>query len=149
MRHDVFSFADKRPQIAGSLTNIQSASAATVGSLTNAVADKAKQEQQQDESSQEDAEDRKQREHQWKMMKYSLIACGISLSVMGSITVYELARPMVDENGNIIEDEFSSLPYFLQMWKRLTRELNYYKKVNRNEIKTSLVVVLCTCIFRI
>lgn len=51
------------------------------------------------------------------------------MGVMTSAIVYELAAPKYDENGKLIEDEFSDLPYVVQLWKRLWREMNYYKKV--------------------
>ena len=54
---------------------------------------------------------------------------GIWLGGFGSYLIYELARPNYDEEGNVIEDEFTHLPFLEQMFKRLLRELNYYKKV--------------------
>ncbi|XP_043280851.1 mitochondrial import inner membrane translocase subunit TIM50-C-like [Venturia canescens] len=118
-----YSTESKRPQIAGSLTNIQSA-AGSISSLSAGTTDKSKQQ----ESSQEDAEDQKQREHQWKMMKYSFIFFGVSMGILSSAIVYELAAPKYDENGKLIEDEFSGMPLAIQLCKRLWKEMNYYKK---------------------
>ncbi|XP_015601101.1 mitochondrial import inner membrane translocase subunit TIM50-C [Cephus cinctus] len=115
-----------KPSIAGSLTNIQPTTA--TATLSPNTGDQDKQRSRQEEEKKEEEEEKKQREQSWKMMKYSFAFFGISMGLMGSVLVYELARPNIDENGNVIEDEFSHLPYFEQLYRRLCRELNYYKK---------------------
>lgn len=62
-------------------------------------------------------------------MKLSFIFFGVSMSMAGGIVIYELSRPSYDENGNLMEDEFSGLPFPQRVWKRLCREVNYYTKV--------------------
>ena len=62
-------------------------------------------------------------------MKFCMAFFGVSMGTMGSYLIYELARPNYDEHGNVIEDEFTHLPYLEQVFKRLLRELHYYKKV--------------------
>lgn len=124
----LFLRSASRPRIAGSLTNIQSSVGQDLNPVSGGGGGKDN-ENQDDEQKKQDAEDQKQREHSWKMMKYSFAFFGVSLGMMGSFLIYELARPNFDEEGNIVEDEFSNLPYFEQLYKRLRRELNYYKKV--------------------
>ena len=44
-----------------------------------------------------------------------------------------------DENGNIIEDEFSSLPPVKQHLKRIWSELNYYQKMIQEPSRDKLL----------
>lgn len=46
-----------------------------------------------------------------------------------SYIIYDLTRNKYDEEGNIIEDEYSDLPLYERVYKRLQREFNYYTKV--------------------
>ncbi|XP_012256781.1 mitochondrial import inner membrane translocase subunit TIM50-C-like [Athalia rosae] len=133
-----YSTGPSRPGIAGSLTNIQSSVNHNLkpgGSLDG----KNEEQTQDEEQKKQEAEDKQQREHSWKMMKYSFAFFGISMSVMGSFLIYELARPNFDEQGNVVEDEFSNLPYFEQLYKRLRRELNYYKRLVQEPSRDKLL----------
>ncbi|XP_015518569.1 mitochondrial import inner membrane translocase subunit TIM50-C [Neodiprion pinetum] len=133
-----YSTDPNRPGIAGSLTNIQSTVDQNLKPVSATGGQNEESSQDADQKKQE-AEDKKQREHSWKMMKYSFAFFGVSMGVMGSFLIYELARPNVDEQGNIIEDEFSNLPYFEQLYKRLRRELNYYKKLVQEPSREKLL----------
>ncbi|KAF7990081.1 hypothetical protein HCN44_009024 [Aphidius gifuensis] len=82
----------------------------------------------QKKEQEEEEEYRKQREQSWKMMKWSFILFGVATTIGGSLFIYELVKPTYDEDGKIIEDEFSQLPFYEMIWKRLCKELNYYKK---------------------
>lgn len=120
------NISDNVPKIAGSLTNISVTSSSIPSPQQNL---NEKKEQNQSNTNNEDEEDRKQREQSWKMMKISFIIFGVSLGALGGMFIYDISRPVYDENGDLVEDEFSHLPFFQQIWKRLYRELTYYKKV--------------------
>lgn len=47
--------------------------------------------------------------------------------------------PKIDENGQIIEDEFSSLPPVQQFTSRMWRELNYYQKMIQEPSRKKLL----------
>lgn len=83
----------------------------------------------QNEQLKEDEEDKANRERSKRMMNYGFAAFGVFMGIGFTYLVYELGRPNYDEHGNIIEDEFSNLPFFEQIYKRVRRELNYYTKV--------------------
>ncbi|XP_015110303.1 mitochondrial import inner membrane translocase subunit TIM50-C [Diachasma alloeum] len=131
-----FSTETDAPKITGSLTNIQSSSSPT-SPLSQGFSEK--NDQKDDNTSKEDEEAQKQREQSWKMMKWSFILFGVSMSMTGGIIVYELARPTYDENGNIVEDEFSGLPFPQRVWKRLCREVNYYTKLVQEPSRDKLL----------
>jgi import inner membrane translocase subunit TIM50 len=38
-------------------------------------------------------------------------------------------KPKRDENGHIIEDEFSQMPLIQQFFSRMWKEMDYYKRV--------------------
>lgn len=46
--------------------------------------------------------------------------------------VMEMGAPRRDENGAIIEDEFSPMPIVLQYLRRTWKELTFYEKVMGN-----------------
>lgn len=48
---------------------------------------------------------------------------------MGGCMVMEMGAPRRDENGAIIEDEFSPMPIVLQYLRRTWKELTFYEKV--------------------
>ncbi|KAK6644091.1 Mitochondrial import inner membrane translocase subunit TIM50-C [Polyplax serrata] len=84
-------------------------------------------------------EETKKREATWKTMKYSFIGFGASFGLLGGYMIYQLGSPKVDENGQIIEDEFSSLPPVQQFTSRMWRELNYYQKMIQEPSRKKLL----------
>jgi hypothetical protein len=38
-------------------------------------------------------------------------------------------KPKRDENGNIVEDQFSQMPLIQQFFSRMWKEVDYYKRV--------------------
>lgn len=54
---------------------------------------------------------------------------GGALTVMGGCIVMEMGAPRRDENGAIVEDEFSPMPIVLQYLRRTWKELTFYEKV--------------------
>lgn len=117
------SSATGRSKITNNLTNIQSSISETE-SLGQESAAHAKQNEQA-----KDEEEKASRERSKKMMNYGFIAFGVFMGVGFTYVIYELGRPNYDKDGNVIEDEFSNLPFFEQIYKRVRRELNYYTKV--------------------
>lgn len=87
----------------------------------------------------EDEEARKQKESAWRAMKYTFIAFGVSFSCLGSYLVYELGKPPVDPDGQIVFDEYSQMPMFKQYILRTVRELNYYKKMIKEPSREKLL----------
>lgn len=118
------SSAADRPKITSNLTNIQS-SINEAESLGQETTSQKKQNEQQTE----DEEEKANRERSKKMMNYGFAAFGVFMGIGFTYLVYELGRPNYDEHGNVIEDEFSNLPFFEQIYKRVKKELNYYTRV--------------------
>lgn len=120
----VFLFlATDRPKITSNLTNIQSSINETESLGQETIAQKKQNEQAEDE------EEKANRERSKKMMNYGFAAFGVVMSIGFTYLIYELGRPNHDEHGNVIEDEFSNLPFFEQIYKRVKKELNYYTRV--------------------
>lgn len=117
------SSATGRSKITSNLTNIQSSISEAESLVQEATAHKKQNEQTKDE------EDKANRERSKRIMNYGFVAFGVSMGIGVTYVVYELGRPNYDKDGNIIEDEFSNLPFFEQIYKRVKRELNYYTKV--------------------
>ncbi|XP_049791052.1 mitochondrial import inner membrane translocase subunit TIM50-C-like [Schistocerca nitens] len=84
-------------------------------------------------------EDTKKREASWKAMKYGFIAFGVSFGFLGSYAIYELGSPETDEQGNVVEDEFSSMPLPIQYLRRTWRQMNYFKKLIREPSREKLL----------
>lgn len=118
------SSATDRPKITSNLTNIQSSinEAESLGQETTS-------QKKQNEQQREDEEEKANRERSKKMMNYGFAAFGVFMGIGFTYLVYELGRPNYDEHGNVIEDEFSNLPFFEQIYKRVKKELNYYTRV--------------------
>ncbi|XP_014479722.1 PREDICTED: mitochondrial import inner membrane translocase subunit TIM50-C isoform X2 [Dinoponera quadriceps] len=73
------------------------------------------------------------------MMNYGFIAFGVFMGIGSTYIVYELGRPNYDKDGNVIEDEFSNLPLFEQIYKRVRKELNYYTKLVQEPSREKLL----------
>lgn len=99
-------------------------SSITGGEMTKEEAEeRARQDREQDKL--REAE----RLRSWKYTKYGMWFTGTMLVIGGSMVLYTFAKPNLDEDGNPIEDEFSHLPVWQQSYKRIWREVNYFKKV--------------------
>lgn len=117
-----FFYTAHQPKIKNSLTNIQLGR--TVQSLAPNAFDNKKIEE-----SKEDAEGKEKRAQSIRMLKYSFTILGVILTFGLSYTAYDLAKVKYDEQGNLIEDEYSNLPIYERIYRRLKRECNYYTKV--------------------
>ncbi|XP_032690129.1 mitochondrial import inner membrane translocase subunit TIM50-C-like isoform X2 [Odontomachus brunneus] len=122
-----------RSKITNNLTNIQS-SISEAESLAQESAAHTKQNEQAKEE-----EDKASRARAKKMMNYGFIAFGVFMGVGFTYVIYELGRPNYDKDGNVIEDEFSNLPFFEQIYKRVRRELNYYTKLVQEPSREKLL----------
>ncbi|XP_069670589.1 mitochondrial import inner membrane translocase subunit TIM50-C-like [Periplaneta americana] len=87
----------------------------------------------------EDREEQKRRDASWKAMKYSMIAFGATFGIVGSYMIYELGKPKRDENGHIVEDEFSQMPMVQQFFSRMWKEMDYYKRMIREPSREKLL----------
>ncbi|PSN35358.1 hypothetical protein C0J52_11507 [Blattella germanica] len=67
----------------------------------------------------EEKEEQKRRDASWKAMKYR--------------------KPKRDENGNIVEDEFSQMPMMQQFFSRMLKEMDYYKRMIREPSREKLL----------
>ncbi|KAM0736333.1 Mitochondrial import inner membrane translocase subunit TIM50-C [Formica fusca] len=123
-----------RPKITSNLTNIQSSinEAEPLGQETTA-------QKKQNEQQTEDEEEKANRERSKKMMNYGFAAFGVVMSIGFTYLIYELGRPNYDEHGNVIEDEFSNLPFFEQIYKRVKKELNYYTRLVQEPSREKLL----------
>lgn len=55
---------------------------------------------------------------------------GGALTMMGACLVVEMGAPRFDEDGQLIEDEFTNMPIVLQYLRRTWKELTFYEKVS-------------------
>ncbi|XP_076178175.1 mitochondrial import inner membrane translocase subunit TIM50-C [Ptiloglossa arizonensis] len=124
----------QRPKITGSLTNIQSTNG-TVQSLTPDILDDRKI----GEEEREEAEGRERREKSKRLLKYSLTFFGVFISLGLSFIVYDLTRIKYDDEGNIIEDEYTNLPLYERIYRRFKREFNYYSKMVQEPSRDKLL----------
>lgn len=74
------------------------------------------------------AEEKKEQDKQWKRMKLGFYLFGFGMTGMGSMMLYDMGKPEVDSEGNVIEDEFSHQPTFEQYKNRILKQFNYYQK---------------------
>ncbi|OXU29850.1 hypothetical protein TSAR_003020 [Trichomalopsis sarcophagae] len=87
----------------------------------------------------EEAERNQQNQRSWKMMKYSFIFFGVSMTLAGSMLIYDISKPKYDEDGNVIEDEFSHMPFIFQLYNRVKKEFSYYKKLVQEPSRDKLL----------
>ncbi|XP_014614437.1 PREDICTED: mitochondrial import inner membrane translocase subunit TIM50-C [Polistes canadensis] len=113
--------ASDHPKIAGSFAK---SLGITAESLAKEMLDKKKIEQEQ----QDEEEQKNSRERAKRIMKYTFLFFGVSGGLTLGYIIYNLGKLQYDENGNIIEDEYSHLPYYEKIYKRFRREATYYRK---------------------
>ncbi|XP_057318612.1 mitochondrial import inner membrane translocase subunit TIM50-C-like [Microplitis mediator] len=121
---------NNRTKIAGSLTNIRSSPTVPFAQNVKENTDnnQVPPKDDTDPDHQYEEEMRKQREMTWKLSKYSMISTGVILGLMGGFYIYDLSKTKYDDKGNVIEDEYSHLPYFPRIWNRLLDRINYWTK---------------------
>jgi hypothetical protein len=88
--------------------------------------------QQKQNNSEEDEEAKKKKEAEasWRTMKYTLIFFGVTLSGLSGYIIGTWGAPEKDEEGNVIEDQFSSKPLALQYILRSWNAMMNYSQVS-------------------
>lgn len=87
------------------------------------------QQQQQQSQGDEEAEKEKQRKRQKKFTKYTLLGMLITFSGSALYAFFTWGAPKRDEDGNVIPDEFSELPFVIQYASRAWNTLTHYEKI--------------------
>uniref|UniRef100_A0A0V0G8C3 Mitochondrial import inner membrane translocase subunit TIM50 n=1 Tax=Triatoma dimidiata TaxID=72491 RepID=A0A0V0G8C3_TRIDM len=87
----------------------------------------------------EEDKNQKNREEYWKKMKILSIAIGGMVAFCGGAAAYALGRPLVDENGKVVEDEFSHLPVIQQFFRRMVSQVEYYNKMIKEPSRDKLL----------
>ncbi|GFQ97696.1 mitochondrial import inner membrane translocase subunit TIM50-C [Trichonephila clavata] len=85
-----------------------------------------------DESSKNDAFSK-------KAMKYTFLAFGSMFTGMLGLAIYEWGAPPMDEEGNIIEDEYSHMPVLKAYIYRTYKEMLYYNKLIKDPSREKLL----------
>ncbi len=88
------------------------------------------QKQNNNEEEEEAAKRKKEAEASWRAMKYTLIFFGVTMSGLTGYIVGTWGAPEKDEEGNVIEDQFSSKPLALQYILRSWNAMMNYSKVS-------------------
>ena len=77
----------------------------------------------------EEAKRQKEAEASWRTMKYSLIFMGVTMSGLAGFLVAAWGAPEVDEEGNLIRDQFSDQQIVIQYFKRSWNAVMNYSQV--------------------
>ncbi|GIX77516.1 mitochondrial import inner membrane translocase subunit TIM50-C [Caerostris extrusa] len=74
-----------------------------------------------------------------KMMKYTFLAFGSMFTGMVGLAIYEWGAPHLDEEGNIIEDEYTHMPIIKAYLCRTYKEMLYYNKLIKDPSREKLL----------
>ncbi|XP_051162949.1 mitochondrial import inner membrane translocase subunit TIM50-C-like [Leptopilina boulardi] len=85
------------------------------------------------------SENKKERKTNSSFMKFYIGFCTLSLGITGFYLIYEIVKPQYSENGDIIKDEFTHLPFMEQMFKRLLNKFNYIKELAQEPSRDKLL----------
>ena len=85
----------------------------------------------EEEEAEDEARRKKEAESSWKAMKYSMIFVGVTFGGLAGFIVATWGAPDRDDEGNKIEDQFSSKPLPLQYLLRSWNAIMNYSQVNR------------------
>lgn len=94
---------------------------------------------EEDEEAEKQEEEKKRSEAAWKSVKTSLMVLGATFGCLSGFLLYTLGTPPVDEDGDIIQDEFSDLPLWQQYFYRTVKELDYYKRLIKEPSREKLL----------
>lgn len=78
-------------------------------------------------------------EASWRTMKYSLFFLGASFIGIGSYLLLEFGKPKVSEYGELIVDEYSDMPIWMQYAYRTLKEIDYYKRLIKEPSREKLL----------
>ncbi|XP_004927544.1 mitochondrial import inner membrane translocase subunit TIM50-C [Bombyx mori] len=104
---------------------------------TQVDAQQIKKEQERFE--QENKEKTEENEKSWRRMKLGFAVFGGGLTVAATCLVIEMGSPRRDDEGQIIEDEFSHLPIVFQYLRRSWKELTFYEKMIKEPSREKLL----------
>ncbi|CAK1580807.1 unnamed protein product [Parnassius mnemosyne] len=94
---------------------------------------------EQEKFEKEKKEKSEENEKSWRRMKIGFAVFGGAMTVMGGCLVVEMGAPRRDDEGKIIEDEYSNLPIVLQYLKRTWKELTFYEKMIKEPSREKLL----------
>lgn len=77
----------------------------------------------------EDSDSKGSDESSWQAMKYTFTIFGVTFTAVGLFLLIEFGAPSVDEDGEVIEDEYSNRALPIQYVYRTLKQMNYYRKV--------------------
>ncbi|GJQ81933.1 hypothetical protein Trydic_g20400 [Trypoxylus dichotomus] len=80
-------------------------------------------------ASKSEESDGKKQENSWQTMKYTFTIFGVTFTVAGLFLLFEFGAPSVNEDGEVIEDEYSQLSPPMQYIYRTAKQINYYRKL--------------------
>ncbi|KAK4009062.1 mitochondrial import inner membrane translocase subunit TIM50-C [Daphnia magna] len=95
--------------------------------------------QQKNSDEEEEAKRKKEAEASWRTMKYTLIFFGVTMSGLTGYIVGTWGAPQKDEEGNVIEDQFSSKPLALQYVLRSWNAIMNYSQMIRDPSRDKLL----------
>ncbi|XP_068150982.1 mitochondrial import inner membrane translocase subunit TIM50-C-like [Drosophila tropicalis] len=93
----------------------------------------------EEERRKHDEEEARENERAWKRMKLGFVlfgSCSLAVILWG---IYVFGGPQLDDNGQIIEDEFSGNPLVQQYVQRLWKCLEYYRKILQEPSRSHLL----------
>ncbi|KAJ1531570.1 hypothetical protein ONE63_000243 [Megalurothrips usitatus] len=85
--------------------------------------------QLEEEQKKDEEEAKQKREQSWRNTKRGIIAMGGMMTLSFGYMIYSFGASPRDDQGNIILDEFSNLPFPKQHIYRILKELEYVKKL--------------------
>ncbi|XP_054713297.1 mitochondrial import inner membrane translocase subunit TIM50-like [Uloborus diversus] len=74
-----------------------------------------------------------------RAMKYTFLAFGSVFTGLLGLAIYEWGAPNLDENGDIIKDEFSEMPALKAYLYRTYREIVFYNKLIKEPSRDKLL----------
>lgn len=81
----------------------------------------------------------KEREKTWRALKLSFITFGVMVTSMGGFLIWTWGSPETDQKGNLIPDEFSSMPLVQQYLYRTWRGLKDMNKMIQEPSREKLL----------
>lgn len=72
-------------------------------------------------------------------LRNTFIVFGVSFTFIGGFLLYKFGQPVIDEDGNLVRDEFSDLPLWQQYIYRTLREVDYYTRLIKEPSRDKLL----------
>ncbi|KAH8287352.1 hypothetical protein KR054_006210 [Drosophila jambulina] len=93
----------------------------------------------EEERKDREEEEQEENERAWQRMKLGFAVFGGCGVAIGLWALYELGKPQVDENGQIIVDEFTERPLVQQYLQRMWKSMHYYHKLIQEPSRAKLL----------